>query len=942
LHWYCSKAKEGPMLKTVRKLLTRNRQEQEAQDELHFHVEKETEKNIAAGMLPDEARRQALIAFGGLTQTRESLREVHGGSFFEAVLQDARYGLRMLRKTPGFTGIAVLTLALGIGANTAIFSLIDAVLFRSMPIPDPKELLVFQWQARKGPQTHGYMNFGECTDQSDGDHPSGCSLPLPFLKEVQEKTGLFSHVAGFASWQQLALSGNGPASMIRGLFVSGDYFPTLGVRAHLGRLFVANDDATEAPAVAVLNYGYWQSAFGGSASAIGKTIRLNGVPFTIIGVTEPRFDALTLANKYEIWVPLARRSSLIPQWKARGDQMDSFWMLIIGRVKPGVTVERAQAAVSLIFRNEMVSGERPVFKAESEPRIRLALAAQTMGGSQENTLHPLYILMLCVSAVLLIACANVAGLLLARSAGRQREVAVRLALGASRGRIILQLLTESVLLADAGGLLGLVIAMWGARALQAMVAAGNYYPPNFSAQIDWRVLAFTAGVSLLTGIVFGLAPALRGSDIGLTSSLKAGSGDAAMGTQNRHHRITSGGILVAVQMALAIVVLVTAGLLVRTLNNLRSIDPGFEARGLLLFGVDPRLAGYKDARLDNLYRDLQQKFAVLPGVKSSTYSWMPLMGGGLSQTSFHRPGTPVNSKEQVDVDQLPVGPNFFATMRIAFLTGHDFSPADFATAAANAANSEGKTGASPTPAIVNQTFVRKFYAGVNPLGQFFGDAIPDDPSEPRDPGYVVVGVTGDVKDYTLRREIMPTIYVPNIGGDAYFELRTAGDPSALISGVRNIVRHENDDLALFRISTQTEAIDRQLASERLTAQLSSFFGLLALVLACLGLYGLLSYEVTRRTREIGIRMAVGAQSHNVVGLVLTKAMGLIIAGAIAGIAVAVGVTRFLASFLYGVKAGDPITLLAVAALLALVALAACYIPARRATKVDPLVALRYE
>jgi len=330
--------------------------EDELDDELRFHLERQVESNMAAGMSANEARRQALIAFGGIQQTRESVREVHRTRFFETLAQDLRYGWRMLRKSPAFTIVAVITLALGIGANTAIFSLIDAVLFRSMPIPDPKELLVFQWQARKGPQTHCYMNFGECTDQSDGDHPSGCSLPLPFFKEVQEKTDLFSHVAGFASWQQLALSGNGPASMIRALFVSGDYFPTLGVRAHLGRLFVASDDAPDAPAVAVLNYGYWQSAFGGSPSAIGKTIRLNGVPFTIIGVTELGFDALTLANKYEMWVPLARRSNLIPQWKARGDQTDSFWMLIIGRVKPGVRVEKAQAAVSLMFRNDMVSG----------------------------------------------------------------------------------------------------------------------------------------------------------------------------------------------------------------------------------------------------------------------------------------------------------------------------------------------------------------------------------------------------------------------------------------------------------------------------------------------------------------------------------------------------------------------------------------------------------
>jgi predicted permease len=438
--------------------------------------------------------------------------------------------------------------------------------------------------------------------------------------------------------------------------------------------------------------------------------------------------------------------------------------------------------------------------------------------------------------------------------------------------------------------------------------------------------------------VFGLAPAFRGSDIGLTSSLKAGSGDATAGTQKRRG-ITSGGILVSVQMALAIVVLVTAGLLVRTVNNLKSLDPGFETRSLLLFGVDPRLAGYKGPQIDNLYRSLQDKFAALPGVKSTTYSWMPLLSGGLNITNFHRPGTPIDSKDKVDADVLPVGPKFFATMHIPILVGQDFTEADFAAAALNVGD---KPGSAPTPVLVNQMFVRKYLAGKEPVGQLFGDANPEEPGDPKDPGYRIVGVVGDAKYNQLRREIMPTFYQPNGGGDAFFELRTAGDPTAILPAVRHIVGQENQDLALFRISSATEAIDRQLANDRMTAQLSSFFGLLALVLACLGLYGLLSYEVTRRTREIGIRMAVGAQSHNVVRLVLTKAILLIGVGAVAGTAIALGVTRLLASFLYGVKAGDPVTLVSVAALLAAVALAACYIPARRATKVDPLVALRYE
>jgi predicted permease len=926
--------------KRLRQAFTRSAsQENDANDELCFHLEKEIEKNMAAGISPDEARRRALIAFGGIQQTRESLREVHRGRFFEALLQDLRYGSRMLRKSPAFTIIAVLTLALGIGANTAIFSLIDAVVFRSLPIPDPSGLLIFQWRASHGPETHGYMNFGECEDQSDQAHPFGCSLPLPFFREVEAQNDVFSHIAGFASWQDLDLSGNGPATMVRNLFVSGDYFPTLGIRAYTGRLFVASDDRPEAAPVVVLNYGYWQSAFGGSPSAIGKTIKLNGRPFTIIGVTEPKFDALTLANKYDVWTPLARRPDLIPHWRPRNDQIDSFWILIIARAKAGVPIEKAQAAVSLLFRNEMIKGiNKPIFKAEYNPSIELKSAPRGMGGSQKAILQPLYVLMLCVGVVLLIACANVAGLLLARSTSRQKEIAVRLALGAKRGRIIAQLLTESVLLSGTGGLLGLVIAIWSAKALVTMWAARSYRPMTLEAHLDWRVLAFTSGVSLLTGLVFGLAPAFRGSDIGLTSSLKASGGDAAMGTQKRRG-ITSGGILVSVQMALAIVVLVTAGLLVRTLNNLKSLDPGFETRSLLLFGVDPRLAGYKGPQIDNLYRSLQEKFSALPGVKSTTYSWMPLLSGGLSTTSFHRPGTPIDSKDQVDADVLPVGPKFFATMHIPILVGQDFTEADFAAAALNGGD---KPGSAPTPVIVNQLFVKKYLDGKEPVGQLFGDENPDEPGEPKYPGYRIVGVVGDAKYNQLRREIMPTFYQPNIGGDAFFELRTAGAPTAILPAVRHIVGQENPDLALFRISSASEAIDRQLVNDRMTAQLATFFGLLALLLACLGLYGLLSYEVTRRTREIGIRMAVGAQSYNVVRLVLGKALLLIAVGAMAGIAVALGVTRLLTSFLFGVNAGDPATLVGVAVLLAAVALAACYIPARRATKVDPLVALRHE
>jgi macrolide transport system ATP-binding/permease protein len=928
------------MLKKFRTLFTRTRrQEDEARAELQFHVEKETEKNVAAGMAPIEARRQALIAFGGVDQARESLREVHRGRLLEALFQDLRYGWRMLRKAPGFTAIAVLTLALGIGANTAIFSLIDAIIARSLPIPDPQGLVVLEWQAHKGPNAHSYRIFGDCDDDDRSEHPWGCSLPLPFFKEVEAQNNVFSNVAAFTGGGQLDLSGNGPAQMVRGEFISGGYFPTLGVRAHLGRLISSADDKPDAPAVTVLNYGFWQKAFGGSPSAVGKTVRLNGISFLIAGVAEPSFDAFTLSNKYDVWVPLTHRNKLTARWKPRQDQMDSFWLVIVGRVKPGMPMAQAQAAMSLMFRNDMLRGDKPVFKPEHDPQIRLASAAQDLGGSQKSTLRPLYLMMLCVGLVLLIACANVAGLLLARSATRQREIAVRLALGARRSRIILQLLTESVMLSLAGGALGLLLAMWGARALMLMVSSSTFYPPNFSPQLDWRVLGFAGAVSLLTGIVFGLAPALRGSDIRLTSSLKAADGSVMFGVKGRQHRFTLGGALVAVQMALAIVVLVTAGLLVRTLANLKNLDPGFKTQSLLLFGIDPRLAGYKGVQVDSLYRDLQEKFSALPGVERASYSWIPLLGGGLATTSFHRPGTPPSSKDEVNADVLPVGPQFFTTLQIPFLSGRDFIPADFTVSAANSGD---KPGSAPTPAIVNQAFLRAYFPGDNPIGQMFGDSEPSEPGESGNPGYQIVGVVSDAKYNSLRREIKPTFYEPESGRDAYFELRTTADPAALVPAIRNIVNHENQDLALFRIATQTQTIDRQVFAERMTAQLASFFGLLALVLACLGLYGLLSYEVTRRTREIGIRMAVGAQSRNVIGLVLAKAGVLIAGGAVIGIAAALVVSRFLTSFLFGVKAGDPITLAAVAGLLAVVALAACYIPAHRATRVDPLVALRYE
>ena len=959
----------------------------------------------------------------------------------QTLWQDIRYALRMLRKSPGFTAIAVLTLALGIGANTAIFSLIDAVMLRSLPVENPKQLVVLKWSARHAPDIHGYMSSGDCpTDLRFGaKNPSGCSFSEPLFRQLAQ-ANVFSGVAAFANAGGLDLSGNGPASVITGQLASGDFFRTLGIKAAAGRVFEPSDDSPSAASVAVLNYGYWQSAFGGARDAIGRTIQLNSVPFTIIGVAEPRFTGITPGSDYDVWLPLADAPRITDSrfWNGRQDDVASWWLTIVARLKTGTSVARTQAAASSIFRNEMLHGAVPLFHsgamgggpaphpggsagggmrrkmvmgggpppgggnaptgmapppqmvpgkaplqirragsggpmpqsvgnkpvimpapkgaaratgshaaemaggpktlstAADNPELALLPAQSGLTGSRARYANPLYVLMLAVGIILLIACANVAGLTLARAAVRQKEIAVRLALGAARMRIARQLLTESVMLSVFGGALGILFAYWGAHAITSFVSSNQTRPLGFASGVDLRVLGFTAGVSLLTGILFGIAPAFRGARVDLMPSLKEGEGSSAGSGRAGRGWFSVGNALVVTQVALAIVVLVGAGLLVRTLENLRSIDLGFNAHNIVIFSIDPTLAGYKDAQVDSFYRDLQGRLAETPGIRSASYSQVPLLSGSLMITGFHWPGTPQDQESQADM--LGVGSNFFTTLHIPFLAGRRFNASDFALSGANSGNTPTS---APTPVIVNQAFVEKYLGKENPLGKQFGQAGAD-ANGPARPGYEIIGVVRDAKYNNLRRDIHATMYVPQKGGGASFELRTAADPQAILPAIRNVVARISSNLPLFDVTTESEQIDRLLFQERLVARLSSFFGLLALVLACIGLYGLLSYEVSRRTREIGIRMALGAQQRDVLRLVVGQGIVLAIVGAAVGVGVALGVTRYLSSMLYDVHANDPVTISSVAILLLLVALAACYIPARRATRVDPMVALRYE
>jgi predicted permease len=901
------------------------------------------------------------------------------------LLQDLRYGVRMLIKSPGFAAVAILTLALGIGANTAIFSLIDGILMRALPVRDAQSLVVLKWSAHKGPEAHSSSSYGDCPAHYEDNGPSSsCSFSEPFFNDVAAHIDAFSNLAAFANGGQLDLSGNGTASVLTSEAVSGAFFPLLGVHTAAGRLIAPADDSVSAAPVLVLTYRYWKEHFGGSQSAVGRVVRLNNVPFTIIGVADASFDSLSPGRVHDVWIPL----SVLPRlssnsWvKMRTTDIYSWWLVILGRLKPGVARTQAQAEVTTLFRNEMLHGAKPLSKPEDDPKVAALAAEDGLTGEKTHVSAELYVLMMAVGIVLLIACANVAGLLLSRATARKKEMAVRLALGAGRKRIVRQLLTESIFLSLVGGALGIVFAIWGTHAIVSLFTSSSDEPFGFSPGIDGRVLLFTFAAAVLTGVIFGLAPAYRGTRVDLTPALKEGAGGSAAEGRAGGKWFSLGNGLVVAQVALAVVVLVGAALLVRTLQNLKNVDPGFDTRNLLTFGLDPALIGYQTPQIDAFYRDLQGRIAALPGVESVSYSNSTLLSGSLWETGFHLQGTPKD--QESDADYLPVGSNFFAMMHMKLLAGRNFNSADYAEAEAaelkekereaaqeakeaglpapsasaaaatsgNAAKAAapGSTAAAesaateaPVPVIVNKMFVQKYFPKANPLGIHFGQQDADPAKgEWASPGWEIVGIVSDAKYQDLRSAIDPTMYVPSSGGGTSFAVRTRANPAAMTASIRSIVSQMDSNLPIFDVHTQTEIIDRLLYQERMIAKLSGFFGALALVLACVGLYGLLSYEVSRRTREIGIRMALGAQQRDVLRLVVGQGIVLAIAGAAVGIGVALGVTRYLKSMLYDIHANDPATMIGVAVLLALVALAACYIPARRATRVDPMVALRYE
>lgn len=838
------------------------------------------------------------------------------------LLRDVKYALRVLARSPGFALIAILTLGLGIGANTAIFSLTDAVLLKQLPVKDPQELVLFTWDDHKWPPKFG---------QTGADSRYSFSYPAfeEFQRENQVLSSVFAFVPVGLTPENTTVTVNGQPTLANGMMVTGDYFSGLGVTPLLGRAIAEQDEVRGAPRVAVIGYAYWTRRFGRDPHIVGRSVTMNGLPFTIVGVAPAAFYGVQPGQEPDLWMAFDDLPQLRP-WSSKPAGSDSIYtarnwicLNIMGRLKPGVSQAKAQGALDVLFRQWLTEDWKPQ-RAQDVPGFTLTAAPQGIPYLREELTQPLFVLMAAVGMVLLIACANVATLLLARASARQKEVSVRAAMGASRARLVGQLLTESVLMAALGGALGLLLARWGTEVLLALFAGGQ----NTTLRVapDPMILLFALGISLLTAILFGLAPALRISRVDLASAMKDAAANVTAGRDR--HRL--GRALVVAQVAASAVLLVGAGLFVRTLVNYERHNFGFEQDHLLSFGLDPTRDGYSGERLASFYAQLLDRLRALPGTRSATIiEYGPFIGWSNNSTIaiFGKPRNASNPTLRYQT----AGPDFFSTMRIPVVLGRGIERSD--------------TAASPKVAVVDEAFVKHFLPGVNPIGQRFyfrgNTELPENT-------FQIVGVAKPAELTDIHSKLRPKAYlaytqVPlTLLGTMYFELRTAGDPLTLVSEVREAVVQMDPNLPLMDLKAQTEQLDEALTQERLFARLSSLFGLLALTLAVIGLYGTLAYAVTRKTHEIGIRMALGAAPADVWRMVVGQGLRLAGAGVAIGLVAALAVTRVAHSLMFGVSATDPATFAGIALLLAAVAAAACYIPARRAVRVAPVKALRHE
>jgi predicted permease len=845
-------------------------------------------------------------------------------------LQDLRYGVRMLTKNPAFTSVAVLTLALGIGANTAIFTVINSVLLSSLPVKDPQQLIFLT-----DPDSHGMSNGNQ-----DGDRSL---LTYPEFQELSARNQVLSGVlAADSSEAKLPATtgtgtqgGEGTPAFIN--LVSGSYFSILGVDPLLGHVFGAEvNKARDANPVAVISYRFWQGRFGGDASVLGRKVRVRDTSYDIIGVMPADFFGETVGFAPDIWVPLTMQAKVFPGHDYLSTEKNpiekTMWLQVVGRMKPGVTLEQAKASLNVAFQNYLQSqiGSQMSDKDRREfLNQHLAVVAGSHGAStlREQFATPLLILMGLVGLVLLIACANVANLLLARAASREKEIAVRISLGAGRARLFRQLLTESILLAAAGGVIGLLLAQWADAVLLGLVLQRGR-PIPLELHPDLKILAFTLAVSLLTGILFGLAPALRAFRVNFNSVLKANSRGVIGGSATG--RFSIGKVLVIGQVALSLLLLIVAALFVHSFQKLSEVQLGYERNHLLLFPVTPLEYGYKTgAPVAQLYKDLLDRIAAIPGVRAVTFSQNGLFSHSESEDPISIEGFAPKSGQDMEARFDEVGPNYFSAIGIPILLGRDIGPQD--------------SGNGQRVGVINETMAKYYFGDSSPIGRRIWDEFPTNRVN-----FVVVGVAADAKYNTIREKTPRRFYVPffnPIEPDVSFarvEVRASGNPSTIAASVRDAVRQVAPNLPPIQIATMNELVADSLTRDTMLTKLSGFFGALAVLLACIGIYGIMAYAVANRTNEIGIRMALGAQRGDVLGLILRESMLLVLIGVLIGLPAVFAAWKLLKSVLYGLTPADPAALAAATVLMFAVAAVAGYIPARRASKTDPIEALRYE
>ena len=848
-------------------------------------------------------------------------------------LADLRYALRMIRKTPGASAIAALSLALGIGANTAIFSLVDTMLLKLLPVSAPQELFLCTSGRAERPNTSwNYPDYAALRDQNRSFATLAAS----------------SFNAQALGMQLAEGDAASPSELTYGQMVSGNYFPMLGVESAIGRLFTSDEDrAPGSCPYVVLNYDYWQSRFQGDPGVIGRKLRLNGYPFSIVGVTRRGFRSTDVSVSPNLYLPIMMRSEVLGIPFNRWNNRHNFWMQIIGRIKPGAKIQQAEADLYAIFRSQE-EGERRTAtdqrRVNTASQVHLLPAARGFSSVRNRLEKPLLVLMSIVGLVLLVACANVANLMLARGAARQREIAVRLALGASRNRLTGQLLTESLVLACLGGAAGLALSYFGVQALLQFLPQNAYTQSTLHVAPDARLLGFTTTVSLLTGILFGLTPALQSTRPALVTALREdtpGSGTSRYGLRN---------ILVVFQVALSLLLVIGASLFVRSLDQLRNIEAGFRTERTLIMNVDPGRNGYKGQRERTFYQRLLGDVQKLPGVRSASLARITPLGGSrwnndvTAEGYQYKPTQEKFDREKI-IDMNAVGPRFFETMGIAMVSGREFrdedSPAVSEDPPADSRPGPAPEAPGPRYAIINESLAKKYFAGRYPIGLHVSMAENYDASR----AYEIIGVVKDVHYFGLREAAEPMVYVSIWRQGAGFSLlcvRTSAQNSQLTNAIRRAITAIDPAVPLLSTRTIEQEIDNNILVDRLLTTLSGFFGVLALLLAAVGLYGVISYAVTRRTREFGLRMALGAERSSVIWLVARYTAVLVLSGAAIGVPTALALSKLVKSFLFGITAQDPTAIVAATLTLMFAGALASFVPTWRATRVDPMVALRHE